>query len=172
MIELERLLACALGGDDDEVEAHVLACDDCAHAFAQLASLPAAIRELVAAGGAQFACTRALVDALATAGLVTRRYLLAPGSVVPCTIDARDIYTIVALEADLTGATRIDIVRGPTRYEDVPFDPAHGRVYLIAPAVAIRVLPTAPIPLAVIAVDRSGERTLGEYKLDHTAFGG
>ncbi|MGE5184657.1 MAG: hypothetical protein ACM31C_21445 [Acidobacteriota bacterium] len=171
MIAIDRLIACALGEDDDEVEAHVLECDECAARFAQLASLPAALRDLVHDGHMQVVATRGLVDRLDAAGLVTRRYVLAPGATVPCTVDSRDVYTVVVLEADLATATRVDVVRGTLRYEDVPFDPAHGRVYVIAPAVATRSLPTAPIPLRVVAVDAAGDRTLGEYTLDHARSG-
>ncbi len=170
MIALDRLVACALGEDDDEVEAHVLACDECAARFAELASLPAALRERVRAGGALMVVSPLLLDHLEAAGLVSRRYVLAPGGTVPCTVSASDVYSLVTLEAELAGASRVDLVRTGGRFTDIPFDSRAGRVYLVTPSAYVRTLPTAPIPFRLVAVERDGDRTLGEYTLDHTAF--
>ena len=114
--------------------------------------------------------TRTLVDRLEAEHLITRRYVLAPGSVMPCTVGSDDIYSLSRFHTDFSGVTRVDLVRGTQRLPDIPFDAAAGCVYLLTPARMLLMLPTMKLPLALIAVSSdSGERTLATYTMDHTA---
>jgi hypothetical protein len=91
---------------------------------------------------------------------------------VPCSVGADDLYTLVELEADLAGVGRVDVVkhRTGTRVEDVPYDRERGVVAWIEPCEAIRRVPSGRSQLTLLAVDEGGERVLGTYTLDHTAF--
>lgn len=173
MIAIDRLAACALGdlaGDTElAVEEHVVSCGACAAIYEAMVRIGPAIAELVRAGAVVVPATPALIARLEVEGLVSRRYLLAPGATVPCTIGAGDVYALTTLEADLTGVARVDVVRGTRRYADVPFDRAAGRIHLLVASELLRSLPTGAIPVRAIAVEPGGERTLGEYTLDHTA---
>jgi hypothetical protein len=175
VIGVERLIACALGdlaGDAaDEVEEHVLSCSACAATYAKFVRLGPAIRALVRDGGTTVPATPALVDAAEAAGLVTRRYVLTPGAVVPCTVDASDIYSLTSyVGLDLAGVSRLDFVRAGTRIADVPFDARAGRLYMLTRAETLRALPTMKLPIRLVAVEDGGERTIAEVTLDHTAF--
>ena len=163
MIEIDRLIACALGEDDDEVELHILACSTCAERFAAFARLGPAVAALVRTGAAATPATRALVARLDAEGLITRRYALAPGSVVPCTVGPEDICSLTVFEVP-GDVTTVDVQRGDIVLRDVPVDGGH--VYMVTPASLIRTYPTMQIPFRI----SSGGRTLGEYTLDHTAL--
>jgi hypothetical protein len=171
MIEHDRLLASALGEiDDDEVEEHVLACGACAALYASFVRLGSAIAVLVRSGGAMMPVTRALKERLEAERLVTRRYELQPGKIVPCTVTADDIYSLSTYHAPLDGVLRLDLVRGEQRLVDIPFDAPLGRVYMLMRADMLRRLPSLRMPLRLVAVAPEGERTIGEYALQHTAF--
>ncbi len=167
MIDIDRLIACALGEDDAAVEEHVLACSACAARFAAFVRLGPAIAELVRAGAGGCVATRSLVDKLEAERLISRRYALAPGSVVACTVGADDIYSLCVFAVPAT-APRVDLVRVSGRLADIPVDAGH--VYLVTPSALIRTLPSMKLPFQLIVVEPGGERTLAEYTLDHTAM--
>ena len=180
MIELDRLIALALGeldpAEESVVEEHVLECDQCAAILERLLETGDAVRELIGDGGIALVGSGHIIDRLERAGLVSRTYRIAPGETVPCTVGATDIYSAAHLEVDLSGVRRVDLVRasllGSGRVEDVPFDPARGTISMLTPSALIRTFPSMLFTLTLIAVDADGERVLGEYRLDHTAFSG
>lgn len=172
---LALLAGSALGELDDaeeaRVEEHVVSCDACAARYATFVRLGPAIAALVPAHRPSFVATPAVVARLEAEGLISRRYVIAPGSRVPCTVRPEDIYALTRLDADLSGISRLDLRRGPERYEDVPFDPKAGAVYLLTRSASLLPLPSAPVEITLLAIDRDGsERTLGDYTLDHTAY--
>lgn len=175
MIAFENLIASALGevGADeaDRIDEHVLSCGVCADVYARLVRIGPALAELVRRGETMMPVTRLLVDRLSAEGLITRRYLLDPGSVTPCTVGASDIYTLTTYKVDLTGVERLDLERMTQRYTDLPFDASAGRVYTLSRADQLRTLPTVTIPLRLIAVTSDGtDRLLGAFTLEHTGF--
>jgi hypothetical protein len=174
MIAVDRLLSSALGELDPradlEVEEHVLSCGSCATKYAAFVRLGPAIAQLVRSGSAMMPVTRTLAERLGAEGLISRRYVLEPGKIVPCAVGADDVYTLTTYHADLTGVSRVDLVRTGGRLEDVPFDASEGRFYMVVNCDFLRTLPSMKLPLRLVAVDAGGERTIGEYTLDHTAF--
>ncbi len=178
MIAFERLAMLALGelpeAQATEVEEHVLACDTCASLLESLVELGEVLPRVVRAGGGSMLAGRGLVELLDRERLVTRRYTVAAGAQVACTVDARDVYTAVHLAVDTTGVRRIDILyESPTaryRLEDVPFEPDDRELVFVQPADYLRTLPTERKSIRLVAVDDAGERLLGEYTLNHTAF--
>jgi hypothetical protein len=112
--------------------------------------------------------TRALVEQLDAEGLITRRYALEPDAPVPCSIGPEDIYSLTTYAVDLAGASRVDLIRQGQRLPDIPFDAGAGRVYMLTRAEALRRMPSTRLHLRLLAVDEAGERTLGNYVLDHT----
>lgn len=178
MIGIDVLARLALGDlDEDEeraAEEHVLACSECARTLEGLVTAGESVRALLDAGDARAFVTPSLVAELDRAGLVTRRYVLAPGTSVPCTVDTKDVYVLTTIEADLRDVARVDVeLPGGPRAVDVPFDAARGTISFVTSAEPLRALPSTKLPVRAIAVDRDGrERALGEYVLDHTAFAG
>jgi hypothetical protein len=178
MIDLDRLVLLALDELDETeasaVETHVLGCGPCAATLERLLRIGGAVREVVRAGQLAFPCSPALLQELRTAGLISRAYRLAPDQVVPCTVGARDIYTLTTLEAELRGVSQLDLVRttaeGSARMRDLPFDAGSGLAMYVSRGDLLRKIPTTRIKLELVAVEPAGERTLGEYFLDHTAY--
>ena len=178
MIALERLLMLSLGELDDPeaapVEEHVLACAACASTLERLLRIGDGVRALVHAGGLPFFASVSVLDELGRAGLVTRTFRLGPGETVACTVTAEDIYAASYMTANLSRVARVDVVRrtshGTHRTEDVPFDATRGVVGMVLPGAFLRTLPTEKGRVVLYAVDPSGERELGEYTFDHTAY--
>ena len=174
MIAPELLLGCALGelGPEAEVEVeeHVLSCAECANLYASFVNIGIGVEELVRTGRTTMQLTDTLQLRLEREGLVSRRYVLSPGAIVPCTVGAEDLYSLTTLEADLSHEQRVDLDRGGQRIADIPFD-ARGVVRLLSSSDVLRKLPTMKLPFRLVGVDAEGrERVLGEYTLDHTAF--
>ncbi len=178
MIELELLESHALGELSDEeaarVDEHVLSCGACAATLERLLLIGDAVAALVRGGELTFPVTRELAGALSRAGLVSRSYRVAPSRSVACSVAAEDVYALTTLEADLGAVERVDLVRdlptGRSRLEDVPFDAAAGLVQFAVRSDHLRTFPSTRIRLELLAVAPSGERTLGEYFLDHTGY--
>jgi hypothetical protein len=177
MIAFDRLAMLALGELPQEeaaaVEEHVLGCDECAARLERMIDLGQGLSALARAGSTGgLLAGEAIVELLEREHLVTRRYRIAPGGQVACTVDAGDVYSAMYLAADTSGARRVDwIYHSPTagyRVEDVPFHA--GGVTFVMPAAYLRTLPTQRKTIRLVAVDDTGERLLGEYVLDHTAY--
>jgi hypothetical protein len=181
VIAIEHLALLALGDADEAettaVEEHVLACSACATKLERLLRIGDAARELVRTGGVAFPVTTSLAERLRAEGLVSRSYRLATGAVVPCSVSATDIYALTTLEADLAGVTRATLIvtlpagAGKVDMVDVPFDAVRGTVSYVFRSSTIRKVPSGPITLELYAND-PGERLLGRYFLEHTAFAG
>ena len=174
MIEPERIVALVLGelpeAEADAVDEHLLGCDECSAYAAWLVALGDGVRTLARAGRIELVATVSLSGHLAADGLPMRRYHLRPGETVPCAIDD-EVCNLVRLDADLAGAGRVDSeLRGPggvlmQRLDDIPYDPAAGCVFIVSRGDQIRALPSILLTIRLL----SGDRVLGEYRLDHHA---
>lgn len=167
MIDDAQLIAFALG-DDDAAEEHVMACTRCANRVASLLRIGPALAALVRSAELSIPITPSLLGQLEAAGLVSRRYVLAPDTSAPCTIGATDLYSITRFEADFTGVTRVDLINPVQRLSDVPF--SDGAVLTAVSGHLLRTLPTQTIPFSLVAVEPAGDRVLGTYTLHHTAY--
>lgn len=178
MIPLERLAAYALGDLDeresDEVDEHVLGCSECAVKLERLVAIGAAVRVVVNHGGVRVGVTPAMLADLKRDELVTRTYHVERDGSVACTVDASDVYVLAELEAELSGVTRVDVIhrRGDhvLRMRDMPVDRERGIVALVLPGAYLRAQPSGLDDVTVLAVDAGGERTLGRYAFNHTAY--
>lgn len=178
MIDLDRLVSLAAGDLSDAeaelVDEHVLACGQCAATLESLLRIGGALRDVVRAGRTDVVATSAFVARLDAEGLVTRRYRLAAGETVACTVGSTDVFSVTQLEAGLEHVRRLALVRtshaGSERTDDIPFDPRAGVVTIVSRADWIRTLPTAKLTVQLVAVDDAEDRVLGSYVLDHTAF--
>jgi hypothetical protein len=148
---------------------HVLSCGRCAAIYVSFVRLGPAIATIIRSGHAGMPVTRSLAERLDAEGLISRRYTLEAGRPVPCSIGPDDIYSLTTYHVDLSGVSRVDLIRAGQRIADIPFDGASNRVYMLTRADVLRALPTMAFKLVLLAVDERGERTLGEYILDHTA---
>ena len=54
-------------------------------------------------------------------------------------------------------------------YGDVPFDPEAGEVLFMPTAATLRQMPSHTLRVRLVAVDETGERSLGDYTFRHSA---
>jgi len=179
-IELETLVAYWLGELDDTaqkpVEEHYLGCTYCAGRLAWVAACATGVRALVQANAVTLSITPAFLEAMKRAGLRIREYPAQPGGTVQCSIRAEDDAVVSRLRAPLAGATRVDAVRtirvggqvNRQRLEDVPFDAHTGEVLFTPSTPALRAMPAHTWHVQLLAVDKQGERALGDYTFEHS----
>ena len=93
------------------------------------------------------------------------------------TIGADDDAVVSRLQVALAGVKRVDALHSldlgdghvrQWRVEDLPFDPSAGEVLALPSAEALRKLPAHTFRVRLVALEKSGERPLGEYTFAHT----
>ena len=175
-LDWPTLLAYWLGELDADTEAHVeehcLGCSDCSSRLEQLIALGREVRTLMRSSGVNLVIDEQFVRRLSESGLKVREYRVPLNGSVNCTVTSEDDFVVARLEAPLDEVTRVDMVtvgdEGEIRQEDIPFVAESGGVVFSPSIAALRALPVATIHLRLLAVDKGGERTLGEYTFNHT----
>jgi hypothetical protein len=116
--------------------------------------------------------TQPFLEQMKRQGMRIREYRLAPGERVVCTICADDDAVVGRMRVPLAGVKRVDALQSldlgdgrvqQWRLEDVPFDPDAGEVLTLPSAAELKKLPAHMSHVRLVAVDESGERSLGEY---------
>lgn len=174
----DTLLAYWLGELDPASEArteeHYLGCASCGARLEQLATLASEVRALVRTGGVGFVVSEAFVRRLAEQGRRVREYRVPRNGSVNCTVTPEDDFVIARLEAPLEGVERVDLLyvdgNGDTqlRQEDIPFVAESGAVLFSSRIDSLRALPATTVRVRLLACEDSGERTLGDYRFNHT----
>ena len=159
------------------VERHLLSCGTCAARAQLLAAVAEGVSGLVREGRLPAVLSPIVVERLRHEGRRIREYRLAPGGTVQCSVAPDDDVVLARLRADLSGASRVDLVRrtddGPEqRLADLPFDPASGELIFAPPADVLRAMPAHVERMRLYAVEPAGERLLGEYTFDHSPWPG
>jgi hypothetical protein len=180
-IQIEPLVAYWLGEQpaaaDVPIEEHLFGCAYCTQRLEELAALAFGIRAVVRRGAVQASITQHFLDQMKEQGMRVREYRLAPGERVACTICADDDAVVGRMQASLAGVKRVDALQSLDlgdgrvqrwRLEDVPFDPDAGEVLSMPSAAELKKLPAHTFRVRLVAVDESGERSLGEYTFAHT----
>jgi hypothetical protein len=176
-IDYEKLAAWWLNELEDEaVEEHLLGCAWCAKRAESLAAYAQGIRAAVRNGAIDLALTPRFLEFMKQQGMRLREYPAQPGDTVHCTIRAEDDAVVSRFKASLAGVRRVDVLHSVEvggaierwREEDVPFDPEAGEVLLIPSTAELRKMPAFTSRVQLVAVDDSGERSLGEYTFAHS----
>jgi hypothetical protein len=155
------------------LEEHLLGCGQCSAALRELAELGGGIRALVRSGALRMVLPGAFVGRLAATGLRLREYRVPMNGGVNCTVAPEDDLVVAHLEAPLAGVERLDLELldygsgVPERVRDVPFDAAAGEVAFASRTGALRAAPAHRARVRLLAVDRGGERLIGEYAFHH-----
>ena len=163
--------------EQDQLEEHLLSCDECAGRGEALAAVAESVRGLVRTGELPTVLLPAAVERLRQEGRQVREYRVHPGGGVQCTVSPEDDVVLARLEADLGGVSQLDLViridDGPEqRIADLPFDPEGGELVFAPSADMLRASPAHVQEIRLLAVDPQGERVLGEYTFDHTPWPG
>ena len=180
-IEFEALVAYWVGElptvAEAPIEEHLFGCAHCTRRFEELVGLAHGIRAVVRRGAVQAVITPPFLEFMKQQGMRIREYRLAPGERVACTIRTDDDAVVSRMQVALAGVKRVDALHSldlgdghqrQWRVEDLPFDPSTGEVLTLPSAEALRKLPAHTFRVRLLALDESGERTLGEYTFAHT----
>ncbi len=180
-IEIEPLVAYWLGelpaAADAPVEEHLFGCAHCTRRLEELAALAVGICAVVRRGAVQAVITQPFLEQMKRQGMRIREYRVAPGGRVACTICADDDAVVGRMRVPLAGVKRVDALHSldlgdgrvqQRRVEDVPFDPDAGEVLYLPSAAELKKLPAHMLLVQLVAVDKSGERSLGKYTFAHT----
>jgi hypothetical protein len=164
-----------LGSPEEEfVEEHLFACQDCSQELQGLVGLVEAIRSITRKGLLQVVISGTFLDRLRTDGLNIRQYEVSPGDTVACTITDKDDLVISRIAADLAGARQVDISecdlegREVRRVRDIPLVSANNEVVWSHPTDWLRSVGNEVFRFRLIAVDEARERVLGEYTFNHS----
>lgn len=160
--------------DEEAVEDHLFACDECSARLEDLVSLGAGIRSAFRSGELRAVLPRDFVERLKSEGVRLREYRVAAGGSVNCTLTGEDDFVVSRLQVPLAGVQRLDLVYlGPdgeaqATFEDIPFDAAAGEVLVLPSAAALRAMPAHTARMRLVAVGTEGAKPLGDYTFNHT----
>lgn len=161
--------------EEEAVEEHLFACDECGARLREVIALADAIRSLTRQGSLLMVVSEAFLNRVAEQGLRVRQYAPPKGGSIACTVTAEDDFLIGRLTADLRGAMRVDLSlcdeRGAEklRLEDIPFHAESPAVAFQQSITYAKAAPSETMIARLIAFDRSGgESLLGEFTFNHT----
>ena len=165
-----------LGKSEEEaVEEHLFACDECGKRLREVIALAEGIRNLAREGSLQMVVSETFLKRAAEEGLRVRQYAPPAGGSVQCTVTAEDDLLIGRLAANLSGAKRVDLClcdgRGveQLRLSDIPFQSGSGHVAWQQSIRWAKDAPSETIIARLVTLDDAGvERLLGEYTFHHT----
>ena len=162
-------------GEEEAVEEHLLACDECGERLRQAIALAEAIRDLARQGSLLMVVSDTFLRRIAEQGLQVREYAPPMGGSIACTVTAEDDFLIGRLSADLRRAARVDLSlcdeRGAEklRLADIPFQAESASVAFQQSITYAKAAPSETMIARLIGFDASGgESLLGEYTFRHT----
>src|SRR5262249_30184251 len=119
------------------------------------------------------AVTDEFLNRLAEEGVRIRTYTLEPGQVVPCAVWADDDLIVTRIRADFSGVDSVSLVTSRAtgeelgRLADVAVPPGPRELIDAVSASQLRRLPPTTVRLTLTGHAADGDRTLGEYVLEH-----
>jgi hypothetical protein len=168
-------LAALAKSEEEAVEEHLFACDECGARLREVIALAGGIRKLALEGSLQMVVSETFLKRAAEEGLRVRQYAPPAGGSVHCTVTAEDDLLIGRLAANLSGAKRVDLClcdqRGveQLRLPDIPFHSGAGNVAWQQSMTWAKAAPSDTMIARLVTFDETGvERLLGEYTFHHT----
>ncbi len=161
--------------EEETIEEHLFACDECAGRLREIIALADAIRSLAHHGSLLMVVSDAFLNRVAGQGLHVREYAPPNGGSIACTVTAEDDFLIGRLTANLRGAARVDLSlcdeRGmeKLRLDDIPFNSESSGVAFQQSITYAKAAPSETLIARLIAFDQTGgESLLGEFTFNHT----
>jgi hypothetical protein len=167
-------LAALAKPEEEAVEEHLLACDECGTRLREVVALAEGVRNLASEGSLRMVVSDTFLRCAADEGLQVREYTPPPGGGVQCTVTADDDLLIARLAANLSGVKRVDICfcdqHGveQARLPDIPVDPGASGIVFQESMTFAKAAPTSKMIIRLVAFDDAGERLLSEYTFNHT----
>jgi hypothetical protein len=166
----------ALTSDEEaRVEEHFLSCADCGAELEREVALAEALRKLATGASLTMIVSPEFLRRAAEKGMRVREYPVTPGGAVQCTVTPEDDFLIGRLQADLHGASRLDLSicneRGVelVRLADIPFDAGSGEVVWQQSITYAKAAPSGSMMARLLSVkEPATELLLGEYIFIHT----
>ena len=166
----------ALAPDEEErVEEHLFACEECTARLEEVAALADGVRRVAQEGSLMMVVSDTFIKRARENGSHVREYAPPAGSSVECTVTAKDDLLVGRLAADLRDLKRIDLsLRDSSgaeqfRLVDIPFAPDEGNVVWQQSITFAKAAPTSTMVAQLLAVDEKGAESLvGEYTFNHT----
>lgn len=161
--------------EEETVEEHLFACDECGARLQEVIALAEAIRNLARQGSLLMIVSDTFLGRIAEEGLRVREYRPPMGGSIACTVTSADDFLIGRLTADLSAAERVDLSlcdeRGIERLRlaDIPFDSGAGSVAFQQSITYAKAAPSETMIARLVSFDDAGgEHLLGEYTFRHT----
>ena len=161
--------------EEEAIEEHLFACDECGGRTREVASLAEGVHDLARQGSLLMVVSEAFLERVAQEGLRVREYSPPIGGGVACTVTAEDDFLIGRLTADLTGAKRVDLCfcdaegAEKMRLPDIPFNSGAGNVAFQQSITYAKAASSETMIARLVAFDDTGsERLVGEYTFNHT----
>jgi hypothetical protein len=171
----DHWLGALTGSEEEAVEEHLLACDQCGARLREVIALAEGVRHLTREGNLRIIVSDAFLKRAAEEGLRIRQYAPPAGGSVACTATAEDDLVIGRLAANLSGANRVDLSicdehrAELLRLRDIPVHPGAGDVLYQESIGFLKAAPSFTMIARLVALDESGrESLLGEYTFNHT----
>ena len=160
--------------EEEAVEEHLLACDECGQRLREVIAIAEGVRKLTREGSLLMVLTDAFVERAAEQGLRIREYAPPAGGRVNCTVTAEDDLLIGRLAANLIAAKQIDLCiynaegKERIRLKDIPVHQGAGSVIFQQPIGYAKASPSEILIARLVAIDESNrEQLLGEYTFNH-----
>jgi Putative zinc-finger len=160
--------------EEEVVEEHLLACDECGQQLREVIAIAEGVRKLAREGSLLMVVTDAFLERAAEQGIRIRQYAPPAGGRIDCTVTAEDDLLISRLAANLSAAKQVDLCicnaegQEKIRLRDIPVDQAASGVVFQQPIGYAKAAPSETIIARLVAVDESsGEQLLGEYTFNH-----
>jgi hypothetical protein len=168
-------LAVLNGSDDNAVEEHLLACDECGDRLREVIAMAEGIRALAREGSLRMIVSDEYLKRATSEGRHVRQYSVPAGGSVNCTVTAGDDILIARLAANLSGADRVDLSMcdesgvEQVRLRDIPVRSGADSVILQESITFAKGAPSHKMIARLVVLDESGhESLLGEYTFNHT----
>jgi hypothetical protein len=160
--------------EEEAVEEHLLACDQCGRRMRDVIALADGIRRVAREGSLRMIVSDSYLERAAAHGLRVREYAPEQGGSVRCTVTEDDDLLIGRLVADMSGSTRVDLslcdARGveQVRLADIPVHAGARGITFQESITSMKAAPTMTMVARLIGFDPAGgERLLGEYTFHH-----
>jgi hypothetical protein len=160
--------------EEEGLEEHLFACDDCNARLSEMIALGEGLRKLANEGSLRMVVSETFLERAAAKGMTVRQYAPPRGGSVNCTVTLEDDLLIGRLAADFSESKIIDLAicdgQGVERMRmtDVPFRPGEGIVLWQESITRMKAAPSDVIIARLVAVNDGGERLVGEYTFNHT----
>jgi hypothetical protein len=161
--------------EEEAVEEHLLACDECGARLREVIALAEGVRSLAREGSLRMVVSDTFLKRATEEGLRVRQYAPPSGGGVQCTVKEEDDLLVARFAAGLSEAKCVDLClcdeRGVEQFRlpDIPVDPEAGSVIYQESITFAKALPTCTLIARLVALDEAGdERLLGEYTFNHT----